>query len=109
MTVIAIRQGSESSPDEFPEPDHSLQMRDSRVLVGCPSGVRRFVGEQGGSPREHFPVHREQTVSFAPSFPLPVLRVRPAVLFKSPIQGLAINLQNVRDGFLVSLSQFHAR
>ena len=54
-----------------------------------------------------FPVHREQTVSVAPPFVSPVLGFRPPILFKSPIQRLAINLQNVRYFFFVPAAQFH--
>jgi hypothetical protein len=55
VTVMAIRQGGKSSPDEFPEPDHPLRMQDYLVLVGRPADVRRFAGEQGEYRREHFP------------------------------------------------------
>lgn len=58
VTVMAIRQGGESSPDEFPEPDHPLRIQDYLVLVGRPSDVRRFAGSNERPPESVVPAHQ---------------------------------------------------
>jgi CIC family chloride channel protein len=43
LTVVAIRRGGFDRPDELPDPDWRLGLRDYLVLVGRPVDINRFV------------------------------------------------------------------